>query len=288
MNETLDTSETQPVADVTIVLESTGDTPGQILSTTKRILNTAHSIGKESVQVIASIHIGSMVADYKRWTAEYDQIQLETPNLTILGVDEGNQWTHAYSYLFPIKTVAYNGSGQRIIVEMDGGGGHLPEEIPGFLFDPKKTSVALSTRFAKGGKNLATPQRKAVSYLGTLATNVLAIPPTFQYPWIWVTDGTSGFESFSAGIIRTLFNIVPIESFICVQKGAPFHLYQTEMRAYLLAILSASKKDGLIEIPITYGKEKKVSNLPPRYVLQSALQFPHIRKNVLAIFETLK
>ena len=131
-------------------------------------------------------------------------------------------------YLEGFKRALEDGAGQ--ILEMDGGGSHLPAEIPGFLerLDEGYECV-WGSRFMEGGSRREQPlYRRILSQGGTILAN-LVLGTSLK-------DMTSGFEGFQRKILENL----DLDAFL--SKG---HMYQTEMRFYCRACHA-------LEVPIHY------------------------------------
>lgn len=103
------------------------------------------------------------------------------------------------------------------IIEMDGGGSHLPREIPQFIEKlDEGYECVFGSRFIKGGVMKNDPlYRKALSYGGTLLANLVL--------GTRLKDMTSGFEAFRREVL---------EQFDFSKFLSTGHMYQTEMRYY--------------------------------------------------------
>lgn len=120
--------------------------------------------------------------------------------------------------------------GAERIIEMDGGGSHLPKEIPEYIeaLDLGYDCV-WGSRFIKGGGISSQPlYRRFLSSGGTILSNLVLGTK--------LSDMTSGFEAFQAEVI----NKMNLSAFL--SKG---HMYQTEMRFYCRNL-------STIEVPIHY------------------------------------
>ena len=120
--------------------------------------------------------------------------------------------------------------GAERIIEMDGGGSHLPKEIPQFIEKlDEGYDCVWGSRFIQGGGISNQPfYRRFLSGGGTyLANFVLGTR---------LKDMTSGFEGFQRNILENM----NLDKFL--SKG---HMYQTEMRYYC-------RKYKTIEVPIHY------------------------------------
>ncbi len=120
--------------------------------------------------------------------------------------------------------------GAEWIIEMDGGGSHLPEEIPQFISRLEEGyDCVWGSRFMEGGSMKEQPlYRRALSQGGTFLSNFV-LGTTLK-------DMTSGFEGFQREVLEKL----NLDKFL--SKG---HMYQTEMRYYCRNLHT-------IEVPIHY------------------------------------
>ena len=131
-------------------------------------------------------------------------------------------------YLEGFKRALADGAEQ--ILEMDGGGSHLPSEIPGFLKRLEEGyDCVWGSRFMEGGSMREQPiYRRILSQGGTILANLVL--------GTQLKDMTSGFEGFQREILEEM----DLDAFL--SKG---HMYQTEMRFYC-------RKARTVEIPIHY------------------------------------
>lgn len=120
--------------------------------------------------------------------------------------------------------------GAERIIEMDGGGSHLPSEIPQFIeMLDKGYDCVWGSRFIAGGGISDQPlYRRFLSSGGTVLANVVLGTS--------LRDMTSGFEGFQREILEKL----DLDRFLSLG-----HMYQTEMRFYC-------RKYHTIEVPIHY------------------------------------
>ena len=120
--------------------------------------------------------------------------------------------------------------GAERIIEMDGGGSHLPSEIPQFLKKLEEGyDCVWGSRFMDGGSMRQQPlYRRILSQGGTILSN-LVLETTLK-------DMTSGFEGFQRWVLEQL----NLDRFL--SKG---HMYQTEMRYYCRNLRT-------VEVPIHY------------------------------------
>lgn len=131
-------------------------------------------------------------------------------------------------YLEGFRQALSDGAEQ--IIEMDGGGSHLPSEIPRFMEKLEEGyDCVWGSRFVEGGGISDLPlYRRVLSGSGTyLANFVLGT----RYK-----DMTSGFEAFRREILEQM----DLDMFL--SRG---HIYQTEMRYYC-------RNYHTVEVPIHY------------------------------------
>ena len=76
-------------------------------------------------------------------------------------------------------------------------------------------------------------------------------------------DAASGYEGFHSASLKRIFAQFPADTWLAAVIG-PFHMYQTEMRAYISHL-------GIqyVELPITYGKEKIGKPLSLLYLMSA-------------------
>lgn len=131
-------------------------------------------------------------------------------------------------YLEGFKRALADGAEQ--ILEMDGGGSHLPSEIPGFLeMLDRGYECVWGSRFMEGGSMREQPlYRRILSQGGTILANLVL--------GTRLKDMTSGFEGFQRKVLESM----DLNAFL--SKG---HMYQTEMRFYC-------RNKDTIEVPIHY------------------------------------
>ena len=131
-------------------------------------------------------------------------------------------------YLEGFRQALSDGAEQ--IIEMDGGGSHLPSEIPRFMEKlDEGYECVWGSRFVEGGGISDLPlYRRVLSGGGTyLANFVLGTR---------LKDMTSGFEAFRREILLQM----DLDAFL--SRG---HIYQTEMRYYC-------RNFHTVEVPIHY------------------------------------
>lgn len=120
--------------------------------------------------------------------------------------------------------------GAERILEMDGGGSHLPSEIPQFLQRMEEGyDCVWGSRFMEGGSMRQQPlYRRILSQGGTFLANLVLGTK--------LKDMTSGFEGFQRKVLESM----NLDAFLSTG-----HMYQTEMRFYC-------RKLRTIEVPIHY------------------------------------
>lgn len=116
------------------------------------------------------------------------------------------------------------------IIEMDGGGSHLPCELPLFI---KKLDegydCVFGSRFVEGGSLKNAPMyRRIISVGGTFLSNLVLGTK--------LKDMTSGYEAFQSYILKEM----NLSMFL-----SDGHMYQTEMKFYCRGYRT-------IEVPIHY------------------------------------
>jgi dolichol-phosphate mannosyltransferase len=116
------------------------------------------------------------------------------------------------------------------IIEMDGGGSHLPSEIPQFIEKlDQGYECVWGSRFIEGGGLENDPiYRRILSSGGTVISNLILGTS--------LKDMTSGFEAFQRSVL---------EKFDFNKFLSTGHMYQTEMRYYC-------RKYKTVEVPIHY------------------------------------
>lgn len=120
--------------------------------------------------------------------------------------------------------------GAERVLEMDGGGSHLPSEIPQFLQRMEEGyDCVWGSRFMRGGSMRQQPlYRRILSQGGTFLANLVLGTK--------LKDMTSGFEGFQRKVLENM----NLDAFLSTG-----HMYQTEMRFYC-------RKLRTIEVPIHY------------------------------------
>lgn len=120
--------------------------------------------------------------------------------------------------------------GAEFIIEMDGGGSHLPKEIPQFIEKLEEGyDCVWGSRFMKDGNVSNLPlYRRILSSGGTFLANLVL--------GTRLADMTSGFEAFRREILESM----NLDNFLSTG-----HMYQTEMRYYC-------RNFHAVEVPIHY------------------------------------
>ena len=156
-------------------------------------------------------------------------------------------------YLEGFRQALADGAEQ--ILEMDGGGSHLPSEIPQFI-DKMEAGYdcVWGSRFTKGGSmREQVLYRRILSWGGTLLAN-LVLGTRLQ-------DMTSGFEGFQREVLENL----NLDKFLSTG-----HMYQTEMRFYCRNLKT-------IEVPIHYVGS--ASSLKASSVMEALRLLFQLKKN---------
>lgn len=120
--------------------------------------------------------------------------------------------------------------GAEQVIEMDGGGSHLPEEVPQFIEKlGEGYDCVWGSRFVPGGGISNHPfYRRFLSSGGTVLANAVL--------GTRLKDMTSGFEAFKRSVLENM----NLEEFLSTG-----HMYQTEMRYYCRSYRT-------VEVPIHY------------------------------------
>lgn len=144
--------------------------------------------------------------------------------------------------------------GAERIIEMDGGGSHLPAELHTFIEKLEEGyDCVWGSRFVKGGGLHNAPlYRRILSSGGTLLANLIL--------GTRLKDMTSGYEAFQAHILRNM----NLDAFLSTG-----HMYQTEMRFYC-------RNCKAIEVPIHYHAGK------------SSLKWKSVREALYLLFQLKK
>lgn len=163
-------------------------------------------------------------------------------------------------YLEGFRQALADGAEQ--ILEMDGGGSHLPAEIPQFLEAlDRGYECVWGSRFMEGGSMKHQPlYRRILSRGGTFLANLVV--------GTRLKDMTSGFEAFSRDVLENM----RLENFMSTG-----HMYQTEMRFYC-------RNRKTIEVPIHYVGT--ASSLKGSSVTEALRILFRLRKNEKQIWRT--
>ena len=176
----------------------------------------------------------------------YDNLYLY-PVIDYFSKDRTEEIIHSYEKTGKVKCIFYKESkgviscyfegfrnalkdGAERIIEMDGGGSHLPSELPKFIerLDEGYDCV-WGSRFIEGGELIDDPlYRRLLSSGGTILSNFVL--------GTRLKDMTSGFEGFQRHVLEKL----NFDKFLSTG-----HMYQTEMRYYC-------RNYKCIEVPIHY------------------------------------
>lgn len=127
------------------------------------------------------------------------------------------------------------------ILEMDGGGTHLPGEIPLFINKLLEGyDCVFGSRFTESGRMDASFKRHFFSRGGTIVARILL--------GMKISDATSGFEAFKTDILKKII------SKKLISTG---HFYQTEIRF-------RARNFNYAEVPIHYSNP--VNKIPAKYI----------------------
>lgn len=156
-------------------------------------------------------------------------------------------------YLEGFRQALADGAEQ--ILEMDGGGSHMPSEIPQFLEKMEEGyDCVWGSRFMKGGSMREQPfYRRILSQGGTFLANFVL--------GTRLKDMTSGFECFKCSVLERM----NLDAFLSTG-----HMYQTEMRFYCRNLRT-------IEVPIHYVGT--ASSLKGSSVLEALRLLFKLKKN---------
>lgn len=160
-------------------------------------------------------------------------------------------------YLYGFKQALKDGAER--IIEMDGGGSHLPEEIPQFIEKlDEGYDCVWGSRYVKGGDISNHPlYRRILSSGGTILSNLVLGTK--------LKDMTSGFEAFQRPVLEGL----NLDAFLSTG-----HMYQTEMRFYCRNLRT-------VEVPIHYvGSESSLKFKSVKEALRILFQLKKYEPNV--------
>lgn len=160
-------------------------------------------------------------------------------------------------YLYGFQQALKDGAER--IIEMDGGGSHLPEEIPQFIEKlDEGYDCVWGSRYVKGGDISNHPlYRRILSSGGTILSNLVLGTK--------LKDMTSGFEAFQRPVLEGL----NLDAFLSTG-----HMYQTEMRFYCRNLHT-------VEVPIHYvGSESSLKFKSVKEALRILFQLKKYEPNV--------
>ena len=163
-------------------------------------------------------------------------------------------------YLEGFRQALADGAEQ--ILEMDGGGSHLPSEIPQFLQRMEEGyDCVWGSRFMEGGSMRQQPlYRRILSQGGTFLANLVLGTK--------LKDMTSGFEGFQRSVLENM----NLNNFLSTG-----HMYQTEMRFYC-------RKLRTVEVPIHYVGT--ASSLKSSSVTEALRLLFQLKKNELKVMKS--
>ncbi len=161
-------------------------------------------------------------------------------------------------YLHGFKVALEDGAER--IIEMDGGGSHLPKQIPQFIEKlDEGYDCVWGSRFIPGGDITNQPlYRRILSGGGTILSNFVLGTK--------LKDMTSGFEAFQRDVLVNM----DLDKFM--SRG---HMYQTEMRYYC-------RKYNTVEVPINYiGSKSSIKLKSVTEALSLLFKLKKNEKNVM-------
>ena len=199
------------------------------------------------------LHIYPVMDSYSKDKTQsiIERLAAENPRIKLIFHKESRGVVSCYLYGF--KKALEDGAER--IIEMDGGGSHLPSEIPQFIENlDKGYDCVWGSRCVPGGDISNHPlYRRILSSGGTVLSNLVL--------GTRLKDMTSGFEAFQRRILAAM----DLDAFL--SKG---HIYQTEMRFYC-------RKLNTVEVPIHYiGSE---SSLKMKSVTEAIKVLFKLKKN---------
>ena len=220
------------------------------------VANEAATMSEVIEKILAlpydNLHLYPVVDDYsKDNTAEIIRSYEDTGRVKCIYYKESRGVISCY--LEGFRRAIADGAEQ--IIEMDGGGSHLPKEIPQFIEKlDEGYDCVWGSRFIEGGDITNQPlYRRFLSSGGTyLANFVLGTK---------LKDMTSGFEAFRREILENM------DLDAIMSKG---HMYQTEMRYYC-------RNYNTIEVPIHYKGSK--SSIKLKSVTEALRLLFKLKKN---------
>lgn len=257
----------EALADLAIMVASLGVPPENLSPFLDRVCSTLDSLPISSSRIVISCH-EDLDSECVQQVIDMVNTKNETWDNRVEVFTVGGDYTFAYAYAKGIQRAA---NIAEVVIEIDSGGGHLPQEIKGFWDTLKKKPDAMavfSSRFMPGAENRYPLSRRMVSKSATMLSSWLLETKG-------LTDAASGFELFRRELILEAFSMYPPEGFVSARPSEAFHLIQTELRALCF-------KMGVpwAQIPITYGAEKEGKPLPLSYVFKSFTGLWEIRKNL--------
>ncbi len=227
-----------------------------------------NKLGNVETHVILSIEIVGR-ADWRI----FEHLQKDCPNFHLLAHNTAST-KNADLYLAAFRLAL--DLGPDLVLEIDASGAHEAEEVSGLLSesvaklqtDPQIMLCVMSTRMDLGGADHFPWDRVSLSLAGTVfARNLLMLGPQGSR----LTDLTSGFEAFSAPLLRKMFELCPPEKWISTKWG-PMHLFQTEARA-LICWLAKHNDVTILEKGIIYGAHfnRKLAPLTAGYLARALI-----------------
>ena len=132
-------------------------------------------------------------------------------------------------------------SAEDLVVTMDADNTHDPKYITGLIDEAKRSEVVISSRYAKGGRQLHVPSHRVVmsKILNLLIRTFARIP---------VNDATSGYRCYKASVLRKAMRIFGKE--FIVSKGFEVS-YELLLKTYWCS-------RSVREVPNTLDYSKKL------------------------------
>jgi dolichol-phosphate mannosyltransferase len=142
-------------------------------------------------------------------------------------------------------------AGYDVVVEMDAGGSHRPEDLPALLAAAGGADLVLGTRWMPGGRTLNWPRRRQLLSLGgnRYARAMLGVP---------LRDITGGFRAYRAVALRAL-DLPTVRS-----EG---YCFQIE-----LALRAVEAGQRVAEVPITFVERRLGASKMSRAIVLEAMR----------------
>lgn len=226
------------------------------------VANEENSIGQVLQEIMDlpydNLYVYPVIDDYSKDRTEQiiRDMSDKNPRIKLIYYKESRGVVTCYLHGF--KEALKDGA--EYVIEMDGGGSHLPKEIPQFIDNLEKGyDCVWGSRFIKGGDISNHPlYRRLLSSGGTILANIVLGTK--------LKDMTSGFEAFQRDVLEKM----DLDKFL--SRG---HMYQTEMRFYC-------RKYNTIEVPIHYvGSESTLKFKSVKEALKILFMLKKYEHNVI-------